>query len=56
MQQENCLAAGNVHMLLTTRKLIYLSEDNYYSYKKLREEIMKSTLPWQNSSLTNPST
>jgi len=56
VQQENCLAVGNVHMSLITRMLICLSGDNYHSYKKLREEIMTPTLPWQNSSHTNPST
>jgi len=56
VQQENCLAGGNVHMSLITRMLTCLSGDNYYSYKKLWEEIMKPTLSWQNSSLTNPST
>jgi len=41
---------------LITRMLICLSGDNYYSYKKLWEEITTPSLPWQNSSHTNPST
>jgi len=56
VQQANCLAAGNVHMSLIIGMLMCLSRDNYYSYKKLWEEIMKPTLLWQSSSLTNPST
>ena len=52
----NLMDAIKMMMMMITRMLICLSGDNYYSYKKLWEEILKPTLPLQNSSLTNPST